>query len=111
MFGFHLDCLDSTGGETVGFLNKNGETSDLLGAGVVELADTGDLKSPAPQGVYGFKSRLRQVSQSEINQGIFPDFLFTLPIAAYSSASSPSLTRMFFRYDSTWNPARPIECT
>ena len=28
-------------------------------AGVVELADTGDLKSPALQGAYGFDPRLR----------------------------------------------------
>jgi hypothetical protein len=33
----------------------------LWKAGVVELADTGDLKSPAPQGVYGFDPRLRQI--------------------------------------------------
>jgi hypothetical protein len=31
-------------------------------AGVVELADTGDLKSPASQGAYGFDPRLRQSS-------------------------------------------------
>lgn len=64
MFGFHLDCLDLTGGETVGFFKKNGVEAEKRGnrapmvarrvlriaalAGVVELADTGDLKSPAP---------------------------------------------------------------
>ena len=62
MFGFRLDCLDLTGGETVRFLKKNGMEAEMpveLGkstgykchgvpwhAGVVELADTGDLKSP-----------------------------------------------------------------
>ena len=34
-------------------------------AGVVELADTGDLKSPASKGVYGFDPRLRHFASKE----------------------------------------------
>ena len=34
----------------------------ILGAGVVELADTGDLKSPDWQQSCGFETRLRQIS-------------------------------------------------
>ena len=59
MFGFPTYCLDFAGGETVGFFRLSAWRHARPRAGVVELADTGDLKSPASQGVYGFKSRLR----------------------------------------------------
>ena len=42
-------------------------------AGVVELVDTGDLKSPGPKRLYGFKSRLRyNVSLSVQRPGAVP---------------------------------------
>jgi hypothetical protein len=85
MFGFHHDCLDFTGGKTVRFfwistreapqtaerrLERSLVPPGTAGprrqqhAGVVELADTGDLKSPDPQGLYGFDPRLRQSIRS-----------------------------------------------
>jgi hypothetical protein len=62
IFGSGPYCLDSADGKTVKFLAKLGAWLARTCAGVVELADTGDLKSPDPQGLCGFDPRLRQLS-------------------------------------------------
>jgi hypothetical protein len=84
MFGYRPYCLDSTGGKTVGFFRESAWIPTSLSraplarpcAGVVELADTGDLKSPASQGAYGFDPRLRQyISREDVMADRIGEFL------------------------------------
>src|SRR5690606_26669280 len=81
------------GGCCFGFLDHGNPTvyyvvskCNASSAEVVKLVDTGDLKSPGPNGPYGFKSRLRHFRLQRKSQLPFASFF--LRISNIDPASS-----------------------